>query len=736
MAQKPTYIDLGPNPDHFLPPGMSSIHQHSPRITHVAGDIPPAMSPLDAFAAQSRLLAKQLDDSRRNGRRVSRLPPLTVANSLARPRPGYFRSASTDSEGSTTADNAKVVPDDVHGNQMEVEEPSVRPRSHYPRLSRVLPTGDDRSPYASLPPLANDLVSSKPPDQQLNTTSDYFGAARTQSPETTASIRMSMDSSDLSSINKSQGSFDSYHHREESLRELSIESVSSRGQYVHDLQLPKLPYAQQTPSSGSIAADSSDDENPGLTPSSSISQSQPKVSSTSGLAMPQSQPSPLGASHRRSTSASSERSANGHRLSLPQFNFSRPLSRGSRISIESSSCQPSSDRQARPFHESVIQPPVSVHEKAAFHSANGQPTAQASSYIYAKYSLPRGRMLEPDTLPRDGAQTLVVSDSSTIPDNMESVVPEPMSSKPLLPIQRSAAEIVNRRSMDQVDTRQTRPAPMPIPQEQYRHSMTSMNSGSTIKASKRTVVASSEPTAEDHLSKGIDCHERGSLKESTYHLRIAAKKNNPTAMLLYALACRHGWGMRQSPQEGVQWLRKAMDCASIELENDADTALQKNQADFVEQKTRRAQFALSVYELGISHMNGWGIEQDKVLALRCFEIASDWGDADAMAEAGFCYYQGLGCKKDLKKAAKYYRDAEARGISMVGNSWYVRWLNMIYLQSLTRCLGSTRPNMRTIPVEERDEVRRTPVPRRSLVTSRGHACFSEERNRSLTDGWP
>jgi TPR repeat protein len=46
-----------------------------------------------------------------------------------------------------------------------------------------------------------------------------------------------------------------------------------------------------------------------------------------------------------------------------------------------------------------------------------------------------------------------------------------------------------------------------------------------------------------------------------------------------------------------------------------------------------------------------------------------WGDVDALAEAGFCYAQGIGCKKDLKKSAKFYREAEAKGMSMVGNSW-------------------------------------------------------------------
>jgi TPR repeat protein len=59
----------------------------------------------------------------------------------------------------------------------------------------------------------------------------------------------------------------------------------------------------------------------------------------------------------------------------------------------------------------------------------------------------------------------------------------------------------------------------------------------------------------------------------------------------------------------------------------------------------------------------------KLLLLMLIILA--WGDADALAEAGFCYAQGVGCKKDLKKSAKFYRQAEAKGISMIGNSWYV-----------------------------------------------------------------
>lgn len=127
--------------------------------------------------------------------------------------------------------------------------------------------------------------------------------------------------------------------------------------------------------------------------------------------------------------------------------------------------------------------------------------------------------------------------------------------------------------------------------------------------------------------------------------------------------------MRANQKEGVEWLRKAAEYASVEIADDESHAKEGKHVDVIERRTRKAQFALSIYELGVSHMNGWGIEQDKSLALRCFEIAGNWGDVDALAEAGFCYAQGIGCKKNLRKSAKFYRMAEAKGMSMVGNSW-------------------------------------------------------------------
>ncbi|KAI5809330.1 hypothetical protein BZA77DRAFT_231599, partial [Pyronema omphalodes] len=179
-----------------------------------------------------------------------------------------------------------------------------------------------------------------------------------------------------------------------------------------------------------------------------------------------------------------------------------------------------------------------------------------------------------------------------------------------------------------------------------------------------TPTAALDP--EEHLRIGLDLHESGSLQESTYHLRCAAHGGDATGMLMYALACRHGWGMRPNQKEGVMWLKKVTQLASSD-----EASVLKNPAagNPGEVKQHRARFALSIYELGVSHLNGWGTEMDKGLALNCFEIAGKWGDPDALSEAGFCYANGVGTKKDMKKAAKFYRMAEEKGVNMVGNSW-------------------------------------------------------------------
>lgn len=689
MSTRPNYIDLRAK-SHDTSKSDHSYHNiPSPRVTPITGEIAKSLSPLAALEAQTERLARQLNNCQNNGRRASRLPPLAIANSLAPSGPEYSQKVKGAERGSPGS-NAPQEDGSGSGNTPDVEEPTYRPQSHYIRMS-----GMDLSnvgvPSGRTSPA--DQAFHTPAEYRPYHTSDYFAAIRTQSPEPIPS-----NSKDVTDRRKPpawlnpQRSFDSTSRRAPSPRVPLAESTQ-RSYDSSALAPPMSPRYQQGGSIRSVPADSSDDDLSASTGGSSFSQ-QRKLSSCSGVSIPQSPYPP----HARSPSLNSEYSLGGSSLARPTVsNFSRPLSRQSRPSVEitsrqpsfdsrpsldSRSRQPSSDSQRRVFTDESVHNKPSTEQRQLYESKEHQ-AAPAPSFIYSKFQLPRGRMLQRDSKNlENGPVHKFEFEQSPMRRNVDPskshLEVEPVSLNPSPP-STAKSSVETPRSSEQPSpersrSRPPRPPPTPVADEKPSQSSASMRSGSTIKArSNRTIVPSREVSAEEHLAKGIELHEHGSLKESTYHLRIAAKSSLPTAMLLYALACRHGWGMRPNPEEGVQWLRKAADSASLEIADDENPLQEKASAptDALERKTRRAQFALSIYELGVSHMNGWGIEMDKALALRCFEIAGNWGDSDAMTEAGFCYAQGTGCKKDLKKAAKYYRMAEAKGVSMVGNSWYV-----------------------------------------------------------------
>lgn len=178
-------------------------------------------------------------------------------------------------------------------------------------------------------------------------------------------------------------------------------------------------------------------------------------------------------------------------------------------------------------------------------------------------------------------------------------------------------------------------------------------------------VPSTPPISpEDHVALGIKLHQQDELALSAYHFRLAAQGLHPTGMLMYALALRHGWGCSKSPQQAISWLQQAASAASGDL-----AILEGNEKAVFEKKDARAQLALAMYELGASYANGWGVKENKKLALKSFEAAATWGDVDAMQEAGLYYAQGIGCKKDLHRAATFYRTAVTHGAPLTGLSW-------------------------------------------------------------------
>ncbi|KAH8602854.1 hypothetical protein B0O99DRAFT_499254 [Bisporella sp. PMI_857] len=667
---KPSFIDVRSQSHGPLGTGSglpSPRSLPSPRL-HIAGDVPPALSPLDAFAAQSRMLAKQLEESSRSGRRISRLPPLTIANSLGPDnRPGFFRSVSAaPAVGDPDTPESPEAQSPGAALKTAIENPQYRPVSVYPQVGDV-----PSVPTAPLPPFnRNDEETFRGRRPPSTVNDSFFGGRREQSPaDIGREQRFSRSGNSLSNV-YSRPSTDSLRQNGQPPRRPQDGNLAVNGYDSRALAPPRSPFSQRNASPRSAHESSEDDLNStndyhGLSPphrkqsSSSAFSASPTSAVFRGHGMP------------RSPSVSSEVSVGGTGLPKPAFNFSRPLSRASLASmsglpVDTPSRQASSDSQPSfILADDTANTPISMHSEGFPDNDNGP----APSYVYSKFSLPRGKMLQRNSLIfQETMQQFQAGPFSNAP--VHGAAPPSPPSRP-----STSHKSDGQSGLD--PSRSSHDQSRPSTESGFRKSRFSEESmspsaasSSTIKArSQHSIAPSMEMDAEQHVEKAIEFHEAGSLTKSTYHLRLAARQNHPTGMLLYALACRHGWGCRPNQKEGVAWLRKAVDSAGLEVAEDEEVEKGGKTVDFLEKKTRKAQFALSIYELGVSHMNGWGIEQDKVLALRCFEIAGTWGDADALAETGFCYAQGIGCKKDLKKSAKFYRQAAEKGISMVGNSW-------------------------------------------------------------------
>ena len=658
MTNKPGFLDLRSQSSS----SVSTTHSRplrSPRL-HVAGDVPPSMSPLDAFAAQSRALAKQLQESEtRTGRRMSRLPPLTVESPLiVQGRSEYFRSLSHDS--ASDQENVSPLqpqPSTGLGLTTEVEDPLERPVSVHPRMSRIPPTPDEPVPLPSNSLLEQAREQARGRQlERLEENQGLYGARREQSPGDLESL--------TEHVTELRPTGPDTNPREAPT--LSNPFSSSPGKLSKTISNestalfpPRSMFPKRSSSIMSAPPETNDDTLSASTPS----QAPRKLSSSSATAAGATPVVPSPISHyRRSPSISSDVSAP---LPRPSFNFSRPLSRSGTPTMEMPSRQASSDSQPSfVLADDTAHTPISMHSDAFTESEDGK---GAPSYIYAKYSLPRGKALQRESIifqgndpnsafsfeppagpshPRSGQAppsppTRPSSSSSSRyhdGSNGDSLLARPSVERSKLSAETSAngRQLSPGSSRPSTGSRQSEDAPRgrsltTSAHEQPRGrpplsplSAATSDSASTIrppKSSHSHAPTAAEMSAEEHLSKGIKCHEEGSVKESTYHLRLAARGGDPTGMLLYALACRHGWGMRPNQREGVEWLRKAADIVSAEIADDEDQIKEGKSVDFMDRKTRKAQFALSIYELGVSHMNGWGIEQDKALALRCFEIA-------------------------------------------------------------------------------------------------------------------
>lgn len=704
MARRPDHIDLSRaapasydalSRPLFTPHGTSTTPQ---------GEVPPALSPLDAFAMQSRMLARRFEQPSNDGKRLSRLAHTTIAQELSKPRPDYSRNISGSSTGNRPP--SPIHEDDRQYSNVGEVHSAPRPLSHYPQMITTDSyIGHSRNTWYQnqldqVEEYENENENETPSDagpgymNNYNSAADrnYVSIPRTQSPDHFDSLSLGRTSSSGPSGSPHLPSATS------SSSSLTSPKYSLGHSYLAPPGQPRT--ANASPGMRPTTADVTDDF------SRFNLESENAMAGGFNKFVP---PFSNQSSFTRSPSLASDKSASS--LTRPSFNFSRPISRQSRPSGDSYQAasspyrqnsqtragvrapfdpnmrQDSTDSPSTPFMNEAPSTPVSLASEELFLPSHRGGDLTPTSFVYAKYALgpksKRESVAMEDFLNKQFNWDDPTTDSQL---NLPLAFHKPMvmPQSPPSPALTSSPPSGRRRNRPQdifIPGLSQSPRPsldFGIRKKLLKSRPTtpttvmSNSDASTIKplsALAKSPASTKEKSSEEHLQMGIDLHEAGSLQQSTYHLRLAAKAGHPTAMLLYALACRHGWGMKPSASEGVLWLKQAVDTAQFEVEEDEIMVKNGQSLDVGERKSHKAQFALGVFELGQSYMNGWGINQDKTLGLKCFEIAGNWGDGDALAEAALCYMEGIGCKKDMKKSARLYRQAEAKGVKVAGNSW-------------------------------------------------------------------
>lgn len=739
---QPSHIDLAARPIPASQQGAPSPRDlPSPR----SGEVAPTLSPLDALRHQGWLLAQRLE-SGDNGRRMSRLPPLTVNDAL-HSRSGYF--GSTPSSATTTATEKGPSPTSAGpegtGNNVQVSQPQARPQSHYPTIAAF----DDAESIISRDSHAPS-IKTVPEEEEEEDQEDAAQAASRDTPPALPDLQS--ESPETIPIDQTLVQDLPWPGVKKQSTNDSMESAASS-----TLAPPSSParsrsprFLRDRPSIRPVRGDSGDDNTDALSVNTDRHQLNRHPSSGSGYSRPISPFSPVFAPPR-SPSISSEHSQHPR----TSVNFSRPLSRSGRPSFETNRSFDSSGRSLRvdspPLRPSldVLSLSDSITDSPQLPNApwigidpgtplsmtddesSPWPGNKPDTDVPTKYTLPRGRSVSKSSIPhhsayREGEQQHPrhrpngLSQENAKPNQTHQTRSSRDDDRQYAYMNSSVPDLtlgLANSANDSISTNQTikghrsNPSFPPAsgsvisessstytirPGHLTNRSISGLGSkpshASPLASDAQSVTANtpsnmpdphlladslSQLTPEGHLAKGLACHENNELQKSTYHLRLAAKGGEPTGMLMYALACRHGWGMRPNQAEGVTWLRKAVDSSGLVVAEDECPSLGEIPLDdsrrrgsaIIAAKRHKAQLALAVYELGQSYMNGWGIKVDKAAALRCYELAGTFEDGDALVEAGSCYAKGWGCKKDLKKAAEFYRRAEKKGMNLTGQSW-------------------------------------------------------------------
>lgn len=255
MGPRPAHLKLNSNDSTNDPPQPPRpFFQYGDLPSPRAGEVPPALSPLDAIAMHSRMLAKRFEDSEQKGRRISRLQHADVAKEMGS-RPVYFRNASGGSENTMSDVPEESSPTSPQRGALTVpqQDDKSRPVSHYPMLGNMgraerpgtaLSTAFEEEQELQETPY-QEFYDAKEGEGRQQKEPDYFGIAapRASSPEPVDPRMINVQAASPTGMPSLTSSMDSV----QSTQPRTLTNGSTRSQ--RSLAPPKSPAFPKSPRS-------------------------------------------------------------------------------------------------------------------------------------------------------------------------------------------------------------------------------------------------------------------------------------------------------------------------------------------------------------------------------------------------------------------------------------------------------------------------------------------------------
>lgn len=182
----------------------------------------------------------------------------------------------------------------------------------------------------------------------------------------------------------------------------------------------------------------------------------------------------------------------------------------------------------------------------------------------------------------------------------------------------------------------------------------------------------SSSNATNQIEMAIHMRNEGRAEESAKRLQKACMTKDKMAYLLYGLALRNGSGVAKDYKESFRYIR---DAAGIHSED--EEVFNFNVDPFQLEKDNDIPeivpepLAPALYECGIAYLKGYGFDsEDEVKGLKYLEKAASLGHIDSICLSGtICSKKSSVRKRDISRAASWFRLAEKRGANLIGSEW-------------------------------------------------------------------